>query len=71
VPVAKLLFNLASPCETNEYDTLGLCPATKEEIMPVVSSLAVAFLIKGTLTIITFGIVSTELWLVASTTDHL
>lgn len=58
VPVAKLLFNLASPCENNKYDTLGLCPETKEEIMPVVGSLAIAFLIKGTLTIITFGIVS-------------
>jgi chloride channel 3/4/5 len=57
VPVAKLLFNLASPCEINTTDSLGLCPDTMEEIIPVVGNLAVAFLIKGTLTIITFGIV--------------
>lgn len=57
VPVAKLLFNLASPCEVNKVDSLGLCPGTKEEILPVIGSLGMAFLIKGTLTIVTFGIV--------------
>lgn len=58
VPVAKLLFNLASPCDINKPDELGLCPTDIDEIFPVVGSLAVAFFIKGVLTIITFGIVS-------------
>lgn len=59
VPVAKLLFNLASPCEVGKEDTMGLCPKKIDEIMPIVGSLASAFLIKGILTIVTFGIVST------------
>ena len=58
LPVAKLLFNLASPCEVNKVDDLGLCPSSISEIMPVIGSLAAAFFIKGILTIITFGIVS-------------
>jgi chloride channel 3/4/5 len=58
VPVAKLLFNLASPCDINKPDDLGLCPTDMDEIFPVVLQLAVAFFIKGILTIITFGIVS-------------
>lgn len=57
VPVAKLLFNLASPCDVDKPDTLGLCPADIDEIFPVVANLAIAFLVKGLLTIITFGIV--------------
>ncbi|KAK0127432.1 hypothetical protein ONS96_006972 [Cadophora gregata f. sp. sojae] len=56
VPVAKLLFNLASPCDINKPDDLGLCPTDMDEIFPVVRSLGVAFIIKGILTIITFGI---------------
>lgn len=56
VPVAKLLFNLASPCDINKPDDLGLCPTDMDEILPVVGSLAIAFIIKGILTIITFGI---------------
>ncbi|KAG4418814.1 hypothetical protein IFR04_008019 [Cadophora malorum] len=56
VPVAKLLFNLASPCDINKPDDLGLCPTDMDEIFPVVGNLAVAFIIKGILTIITFGI---------------
>lgn len=58
VPVAKLLFNLASPCTIEKRDDLGLCPQDMDEIFPVVRSLAIAFFIKGVLTIITFGIVS-------------
>lgn len=57
IPVAKLLFNLASPCDINKPDTLGLCPESMDEIFPVMRDLAIAFFIKGVLTIITFGIV--------------
>jgi chloride channel 3/4/5 len=57
-PVAKLLFNLASPCDADMPEDLGLCPADVNEIFPVVRRLASAFFIKGILTIITFGIVS-------------
>ncbi|KAJ5039052.1 uncharacterized protein L3040_006723 [Drepanopeziza brunnea f. sp. 'multigermtubi'] len=56
VPVAKLLFNLASPCNPGKSDDLGLCPEDMDEIFPIVSNLAIAFFIKGVLTIITFGI---------------
>lgn len=56
VPVAKLLFNLASPCDFNKPDDLGLCPKNINEIIPTIWSLAAAFFIKGILTIITFGI---------------
>jgi chloride channel 3/4/5 len=58
VPVAKLLFSLASPCDSEKLDDMGLCPSNIDEIFPVVTSLAIAFFIKGVLTIITFGIVS-------------
>lgn len=58
IPVAKLLFNLASPCDINKPDPLGLCPETRDEIFPVMQDLGIAFFIKGFLTIITFGIVS-------------
>lgn len=61
VPVAKLLFNLARPCDKNEPDDLGLCPTDMDEIFPVISTLGIAFLIKGLLTIITFGIVSSSI----------
>lgn len=60
IPVAKLLFNLTSPCDINKPDEMGLCPNDVDEIFPVIRSLAVAFFIKGILTIITFGIVSTS-----------
>ncbi|CAL3971000.1 hypothetical protein PZA11_007373 [Diplocarpon coronariae] len=56
LPVAKLLFNLASPCDINKPDDLDLCPTDMDEIFPVVRSLAIAFFIKGILSIITFGI---------------
>ena len=58
VPVAKLLFNLAAPCSVDKHDELGLCPKNVDEIFPVIRQLAVAFFVKGILTIITFGIVS-------------
>jgi len=59
LPVAKLLFNLASPCDPNDAhrDELGLCPTEIGQIGEVLSDLAIAFLIKGFLTTITFGIV--------------
>jgi chloride channel 3/4/5 len=58
VPVAKLLFNLASQCDKNKPDNMGLCPSEVDDIFPVVGQLGIAFVIKGILTIITFGIVS-------------
>lgn len=60
LPVAKLLLNIASPCDTeNERrNMLGLCPTSIDQVPPVLLSLFVGFLIKGFLTIITFGIVS-------------
>ena len=59
LPVAKLLFNLAKPCDMDHRDDLGLCPQTIAESWPVIKDLTVAFFIKGVLTIITFGIVRT------------
>ncbi|KAE8446792.1 hypothetical protein EG329_011569 [Mollisiaceae sp. DMI_Dod_QoI] len=56
LPVAKLLLNLASPCDPNKSDEMGLCPTDMDEIFPVVYTLATAFIVKGLLTIITFGI---------------
>ncbi|KAK3692497.1 chloride channel [Podospora appendiculata] len=58
LPVAKLLYNLAAPCDDrdNLLDDLGLCPETVDDIPPIILSLLTAFLIKGFLTIITFGI---------------
>ncbi len=58
VPVAKLLYNLASRCDPEKPDDLGLCPENMDEIFPVVRSLLIGFVIKGSLTIVTFGIVS-------------
>ncbi|PQE08207.1 Chloride channel 3 protein [Rutstroemia sp. NJR-2017a WRK4] len=56
IPVAKLLLNLASPCDSDNSDSMGLCPDNIDEIFPIISQLAIAFFIKGLLTIITFGI---------------
>lgn len=61
LPVAKLLLNLASPCDDfgrGNRGELGLCPSSVDYIPPIISQLFVAFLIKGFLTVITFGIVS-------------
>lgn len=60
LPVAKLLYNLAAPCDPDDdsLDALGLCPDDRGEIPAVLWDLLVAFLIKGFLTVITFGIVS-------------
>lgn len=60
LPVAKLLLSLASPCDDTDVDRneFGLCPSSVEDISPILLTLVVAFLIKGFLTIITFGIVS-------------
>lgn len=60
LPVAKLLYNLAAPCdpEDDSLDELGLCPEARAHIPAVLRNLLVAFLIKGFLTVITFGIVS-------------
>jgi chloride channel 3/4/5 len=60
LPVAKLLYNLAAPCDDrdNNLEDLGLCPEEIGDIPPILLNLFAAFLIKGLLTIITFGIVS-------------
>ncbi|KAK4232136.1 putative chloride channel protein [Podospora fimiseda] len=58
LPVAKLLYNLAAPCDDNDnnLEDLGICPEKIEDIPPILWNLLAAFLIKGLLTIITFGI---------------
>ncbi|GAB1320734.1 hypothetical protein MFIFM68171_10944 [Madurella fahalii] len=58
LPVAKLLYNLAAPCDDrdNNLEDLGLCPEHIDDIPPILLNLFAAFLIKGLLTIITFGI---------------
>lgn len=61
LPVAKLLLNLASPCDDStdeDRDQLGLCPNSVDDIPAILITLLAAFLIKGFLTVITFGIVS-------------
>lgn len=57
--VTKLLYNLAAPCDDkdNNLDDLGICPSQKDDIPAILMKLFGAFLIKGILTIITFGIV--------------
>lgn len=55
LPVAELLFELASPCDTFTESGTSLCP-TKEEIPAVIWYLSIAFVIKAVLTTITFGI---------------
>uniref|UniRef100_A0A8H7K946 Chloride channel protein n=1 Tax=Bionectria ochroleuca TaxID=29856 RepID=A0A8H7K946_BIOOC len=58
LPVAKLLLNLAAPCDDPAVDRygLGLCPSSVEDIPDILVKLSVAFLIKSCLTVITFGI---------------
>jgi chloride channel 3/4/5 len=58
LPVAKLLYNLAAPCDDrdNDLDNLGICPETIDQIPHALGLLLSAFLVKGLLTIITFGI---------------
>lgn len=63
-PVAKLLLNLASPCDGDDANLheLGLCPKTVDDIPPILLNLVMALFIKGFLTVITFGIVSVALF---------
>jgi chloride channel 3/4/5 len=60
LPVANLMLSLASPCDDggreDDEDGVAICPTTIDEIAPIVSNLLVALLIKGFLTVITFGI---------------
>ncbi|KAM0562506.1 hypothetical protein ACHAPJ_002196 [Fusarium lateritium] len=58
LPVAELLLNLASPCEGPDVDweERTLCPGSVDDIPPILLHLFVALLIKGFLTVITFGI---------------
>lgn len=58
LPVAELLLNVASPCEGPdvEREELTLCPKSIDDIPPILLHLAIALLIKGFLTVITFGI---------------
>lgn len=57
LPVAKLLYHLSAPCHAGD-DSLdeGLCPEAQGDIPPILLNLLVAFLIKGFLTVTTFGI---------------
>jgi chloride channel 3/4/5 len=55
LPVAELLFELASPCDAYTEHGNGLCP-TMEQIPTVIFYLCIAFVIKAVLTVITFGI---------------
>ncbi|SPN98390.1 related to CLC chloride channel protein [Cephalotrichum gorgonifer] len=56
--VVKLLLNIASPCDpkNESRNMMGLCPESIDEIPAVLLSLFMAFLVKGFLTTITFGI---------------
>ncbi|KAI8634820.1 voltage-gated chloride channel-like protein [Xylariaceae sp. FL1651] len=57
LPVAKLLLNLAAPCDDDTRDEdLGLCASSIEDIPDIIRMLLAAFVIKGFLTTITFGI---------------
>lgn len=58
LPVAELLLNLASPCDGSDSnrDELGLCPNSVGDIPGILRTLFLAFLVKGFLTTITFGI---------------
>ncbi|KAF2027938.1 chloride channel protein 3 [Setomelanomma holmii] len=55
LPVTELLFELASPCDTYTDSGDGLCP-TREHIPDILRVLFIAFLIKASLTVVTFGI---------------
>ncbi|KAF2144212.1 uncharacterized protein K452DRAFT_296433 [Aplosporella prunicola CBS 121167] len=55
MPVAELLFELASPCDTFTETGTGLC-ATKERIPEIIWYLFLAFIVKALLTVVTFGI---------------
>lgn len=55
LPVTELLFEIASPCDTFSQSGTGLCP-TEERIPEIIRYLAVAFVIKALLTVVTFGI---------------
>lgn len=55
LPVTELLFELASPCDTYTQSGDGLCP-TREHIPSVLWVLFIAFVIKASLTVVTFGI---------------
>jgi chloride channel 3/4/5 len=61
LPVAKLLLNLASPCNSTNGDPedFGLCPKSIDDIPDILVTLVIALFIKGFLTVITFGIVRT------------
>ncbi|KAL8834832.1 MAG: hypothetical protein Q9170_003574 [Blastenia crenularia] len=52
--VTELLFELASPCKLDTSS--GLCPNSRDEILDILHSLGVGFIIKSFLTTITFGI---------------
>ncbi|KAI0879653.1 chloride channel [Hypoxylon argillaceum] len=57
LPVAKLLLNLAAPCDDDAADDeLGLCASSVDDIPGIIAMLLAAFVIKGFLTTITFGI---------------
>jgi chloride channel 3/4/5 len=56
----ELVYNLFSECRTGSRNThSGLCvidPGSYEHVRPVVRAILIAMLVKGTLTVVTFGI---------------
>ncbi|KAI1265138.1 chloride channel [Xylariaceae sp. FL1019] len=57
LPVAKLLLNLAAPCDDEtRIDDLGICAQTIDDVPGILRMLLAAFVIKGFLTVVTFGI---------------
>ena len=55
LPVAELLFDLASPCDAFTDTGSSLCP-TYDKIPDVIWYLTIAFVVKAVLTTVTFGI---------------
>ena len=55
LPVAELLFELSSPCDTFTEEGTSLCP-TASRIPDTIWYLCWAFVVKATLTTVTFGI---------------
>ncbi|RKF63986.1 H exchange transporter 5 [Erysiphe neolycopersici] len=52
----QLLYNIASPCGPDGPHELGLCPLNEDIIIHAIYKLSTAFLVKGLLVVVTFGI---------------
>jgi chloride channel 3/4/5 len=51
----ELVYNLFAECRLGDYHE-GLCVSTAAQVYPVIKSIAVVLIVKGCLTIVTFGI---------------